>query len=101
MADWNEPLIPPPIISLRGIVNRFGKQVVHYGVDLDIKRGEVMGIVGGSGTGKSVLLNTILGLKQPDGGKVELFGKDVHDPAAEAGIERPPLLRLGGEYRSA
>lgn len=77
MADWNEPLIPPPIISLRGIVNRFGKQVVHDGVDLDIKRGEVMGIVGGSGTGKSVLLRTIIGLNRPAEGTIEILGKSM------------------------
>ena len=77
MADWNEPLVPPPIISLRGIVNRFGKQVVHNGVDLDIKRGEVMGIVGGSGSGKSVLLRTIIGLNRPAAGSIEILGKSM------------------------
>jgi len=77
MADWNEPVILPPIISLRGIVNRFGKQVVHNGVDLDIKRGEVMGIVGGSGTGKSVLLRTIIGLNRPAEGSIEILGKSM------------------------
>jgi phospholipid/cholesterol/gamma-HCH transport system ATP-binding protein len=79
MADWNEPIIPPPIISLRGIVNRFGKQVVHDGVDLDIRRGEVMGIVGGSGTGKSVLLRTIIGLNRPAEGTIEILGKSMLD----------------------
>jgi phospholipid/cholesterol/gamma-HCH transport system ATP-binding protein len=77
MADWNEPVIPPPIISLRGIVNRFGKQVVHDGVDLDIKRGEVIGIVGGSGSGKSVLLRTIIGLNRPAEGAIEILGKSM------------------------
>jgi phospholipid/cholesterol/gamma-HCH transport system ATP-binding protein len=77
MADWNEPLIAPPIISLHGIVNRFGKQVVHDGVDLDVKRGEVMGIVGGSGTGKSVLLRTIIGLNRPAEGTIEILGKSM------------------------
>ena len=79
MADWNEPLIAPPIISLRGIVNRFGKQVVHDGVDLDIHRGEVMGIVGGSGTGKSVLLRTIIGLNRPAAGTIQVLGKSMLD----------------------
>src|SRR4029453_15545750 len=50
---------------------------------------EILGVVGGSGTGKSVLLNTILGLKQPEGGTVALFGRDLHDPPAAAGLERP------------
>ena len=79
MADWNEPVIAPPIISLRGIVNRFGKQVVHNGVDLDVKRGEVIGIVGGSGTGKSVLLRTIIGLNRPAEGTIEILGKSMLD----------------------
>lgn len=79
MADWNEPLIPLPIISLRGIVNRFGPQVVHNGVDLDVKRGEVLGIVGGSGSGKSVLLRTIIGLNRPAEGSIEILGKSMLD----------------------
>jgi phospholipid/cholesterol/gamma-HCH transport system ATP-binding protein len=79
MAEWNEPVIPPPIISLRGIVNRFGPQVVHNGVDLDVKRGEVMGIVGGSGSGKSVLLRTIIGLNRPAEGTIEILGKSMLD----------------------
>ena len=79
MADWNEPLIPLPIISLRGIVNRFGPQVVHNGVDLDVKRGEVLGIVGGSGSGKSVLLRTIIGLNRPAEGSIEVLGKSMLD----------------------
>jgi phospholipid/cholesterol/gamma-HCH transport system ATP-binding protein len=79
MAEWNEPIIPPPVISLRGIVNRFGPQVVHDGVDLDVKRGEVMGVVGGSGTGKSVLLRTIIGLNRPAEGSIEILGKSMLD----------------------
>ena len=77
MAEWNEPVIPPPIIRLRGIVNRFGPQVVHDGVDLDVKSGEVLGIVGGSGTGKSVLLRTIIGLNRPAEGSIEILGKSM------------------------
>ncbi|HEY4163283.1 MAG TPA: ABC transporter ATP-binding protein, partial [Dongiaceae bacterium] len=63
------------VISLRGIVNRFGKQVVHNGLDLDVRRGEVMGIVGGSGSGKSVLLRTIIGLNEPAEGSIEVLGQ--------------------------
>jgi len=66
-----------PIISVRGVVNRFGQQVVHDGVDLDVLPGEVLGIVGGSGSGKSVLLRTMLGLHRPSEGQVLVEGKDI------------------------
>jgi phospholipid/cholesterol/gamma-HCH transport system ATP-binding protein len=66
-----------PIIRVRGLVNRFGAETVHDGLDLDVRRGEVLGIVGGSGSGKSVLLRTVVGLNRPVEGKVEVFGRDV------------------------
>jgi len=65
------------IISVRGIVNRFGHQVVHDGVSFDVMPGEVFGIVGGSGSGKSVLLRTMLGLQVPAAGTVEIEGRQV------------------------
>lgn len=69
--------MPVPVISVRGIVNRFGAQVVHDGLDMDVFEGEVFGIVGGSGSGKSVLLRTILGLQKPRAGEVRLLGRDL------------------------
>ena len=66
-----------PILSARGIVNRFGKQEVHDGISLDILPGEIIGIAGGSGSGKSVLLKTLIGLHRPDAGEVLLDGKKV------------------------
>ena len=66
-----------PVISVRGIVNRFGHQLVHDGIDLDVMPGEVFGIVGGSGSGKSVLLRTMLGLQVPESGTVEIDGHQV------------------------
>ena len=66
-----------PVIRIRGLVNRFGNQVVHDGLDLDVRRGEILGVVGGSGSGKSVLLRTIIGLNRPAAGSVEVFGRDV------------------------
>ncbi len=66
-----------PIISVRDVVNRFGSQVVHDGVNLDVLPGEVLGIVGGSGSGKSVLLRTMLGLHRPNAGEVLVEGKDI------------------------
>ncbi len=68
-----------PIISVRGLVTRFGKNTVHDGLDLDVRRGEIIGVVGGSGTGKSVLLRAIVGLLKPAAGKITVFGEDVRN----------------------
>nr|HRK71624.1 ATP-binding cassette domain-containing protein [Micropepsaceae bacterium] len=67
------------IISIRGLKNQFGAQVVHENLDLDVYRGEVLGVVGGSGTGKSVLLRTIVGLNHARQGTIEVFGKVLDD----------------------
>ena len=72
-----------PVIRVRGLVNRFGKQLVHDGVDLDVQRGEILGVVGGSGTGKSVLMRSILGLRAPDAGEIEVLGIDALTDDAE------------------
>ena len=64
-----------PIISVRGLKNCFGDQVIHDDLDLDVRRGEIIGVVGGSGTGKSVLMRSIIGLQQPDAGDVHVFGQ--------------------------
>ncbi len=52
---------------------------MHDNLNLTVRRGEVLGLVGGSGAGKSVLLRTLIGLKRPDGGRVEVFGEEVHE----------------------
>jgi phospholipid/cholesterol/gamma-HCH transport system ATP-binding protein len=65
------------VIEVRGVVNRFGRQVVHDGLDLEVRAGEVFGIVGGSGSGKSVLLRTMLGLQKPVRGSVRIEGREV------------------------
>lgn len=62
------------VIRVRGLCNRFGSNVVHENLDLDVNRGEILGVVGGSGSGKSVLLRSIAGLRQPDAGTVTLAG---------------------------
>src|SRR4249919_2421197 len=72
-----------PIIRVRGLVNRFGEQVVHDGVDLDVRAGEILGVVGGSGTGKSVLMRSILGLRTPDAGEIEVLGVDARSEAPD------------------
>ena len=66
-----------PAVEVRGLVNRFGGQVVHDGLDMTIQEDEVFGIVGGSGAGKSVLLRTILGLQRPRAGTVRIHGSDI------------------------
>src|SRR5271169_3425074 len=66
-----------PIIRVRGLVNRFGTEIVHNGLDLDVVRGEALGVVGASGSGKSVLLRTVIGLNQPVAGSVEVLGKNI------------------------
>ncbi len=63
------------IISVRGLKNAFGDSVVHEGLDLDVRRGEILGVVGGSGTGKSVLMRSIIGLQTPVAGEVTVFGE--------------------------
>jgi phospholipid/cholesterol/gamma-HCH transport system ATP-binding protein len=66
-----------PVVQVQGLVNRFGTQVVHDGLDMQVMPDEVFGIVGGSGTGKSVLLRTILGLQRPQAGVVRIDGHDI------------------------
>lgn len=66
-------------ISIRGLRNSFGEQVVHEGLDLDVRRGEILGIVGGSGTGKSVLMRSIIGLQEPDEGDIRVFDTRMTD----------------------
>ena len=71
------------VIRVKDVVNRFGAQVVHDGVSFEVCRGEIFGIVGGSGSGKSVLLRTMLGLRDPDSGSVEVEGRDLSDMRSE------------------
>lgn len=76
-----------PIISVRGLCNAFGSQVVHENLDLDVTPGEIIGIVGGSGTGKSVLLKSIIGLMKPKSGEVRMYGVNPHDLGTEKAME--------------
>jgi phospholipid/cholesterol/gamma-HCH transport system ATP-binding protein len=74
-----------PAIRVRGLVTRFGAKTIHQELELDVARGEVLGVVGGSGTGKSVLLRTIVGLNPAKAGRIEVMGEE--------------LTKLGGEAR--
>ena len=78
------------VVEVRGLCNRFGRQSVHENLDLDIRRGEILGVVGGSGTGKSVLLRSIVGLREPSAGTVKVFGENLQNlaPAQRAKVER-------------
>jgi phospholipid/cholesterol/gamma-HCH transport system ATP-binding protein len=82
-ASADPPADPHPapeadaVVQLQGIVTRFGRQVVHDGLDLTVRRGEILAIAGGSGSGKSVLLREMIGLQRPTAGTVRLFGTDL------------------------
>lgn len=79
-----------PIIRVRGLANSFGSQVVHKDLDLDVMPGEILGVVGGSGSGKSVLMRAILGLRRPQSGTIKVLGVDALSEEARASrrIER-------------
>jgi phospholipid/cholesterol/gamma-HCH transport system ATP-binding protein len=70
---------PEIIIRVRGLRNCFGTQIIHDNLNLDVRRGEILGVVGGSGTGKSVLMRSIIGLQEPDAGQVTVFGETMID----------------------
>src|SRR5579864_258153 len=86
-----------PALEVRGLVNRFGEQVVHDGLDMEVQPDEVFGIVGGSGSGKSVLLRTILGLQRPQAGTVRIDGSDI-TRLSEAQL-RPIKARYGVAFQ--
>jgi phospholipid/cholesterol/gamma-HCH transport system ATP-binding protein len=65
------------VIEVKGLRNSFGEQLVHEDLNLEVKRGEIFGVVGGSGTGKSVLMRSIIGLQVPDEGEVTVFGESM------------------------
>jgi len=81
-----------PLVRVRGLVTRFGARTIHDGVDLDLRRGEVLGVVGGSGSGKSVLLRTIVGLMTPAAGSIEVFGQRL------AGLNDRGLYTLEAQW---
>nr|WP_205596281.1 MULTISPECIES: ATP-binding cassette domain-containing protein [Halomonadaceae] len=72
-----------PLIRVRGLANRFGQHSVHENLDLDLYPGEILGVVGGSGTGKSVLLRSIVGLLRPSAGQIEVFGEELLSLSAQ------------------
>lgn len=90
VLDWDDDLA----ICVRGLRNAFGAQVVHDNLDLDVRRGEILGVVGGSGTGKSVLMRSIIGLQAPEAGDIRVFGQEATG-LAETGKLRDVRRRWG------
>ena len=84
VPDATERARKPPVLEVEGIVTRFGKNTIHDGVSFAVARGQVLAIIGGSGTGKSVLLREIIGLLRPTAGTVRLLGTDVWTASPEA-----------------
>ena len=88
----------PPIV-IEGLVNQFGDFKVHDGLDLTVRRGEILGVVGGSGTGKSVLMRSIIGLQIPTAGRIDVLGRTITgiDPDENIGVRcRWGVLFQGG-----
>lgn len=86
-------------IVIEGLKNAFGDQVIHENLSLKVRRGEILGVVGGSGTGKSVLMRSIIGLQRPLEGTIEVFGKNIigAPPEEESGVRsRWGVLFQGG-----
>jgi phospholipid/cholesterol/gamma-HCH transport system ATP-binding protein len=82
-----------PVIRVQGLHNQFGAQVVHQNLDMEVRQGEIFGVVGGSGAGKSVLLRSLLGLHVPNAGLIELYGRNVQSLAAS---DRSSLVQSYG-----
>lgn len=90
VAPTAQAATPELAVRVRGLSNAFGKQMVHENLDLDVHTGEIIGVVGGSGTGKSVLMRAILGLRRPQAGQIEVLGVDAlsENTATRLEIER-------------
>ena len=89
MADGIAEIKDDIMIRVRGLKTAFGTHIVHEGLDIDVRRGEILGVVGGSGTGKSVLLRAIIGLLRPVEGTIEINGRN----RAEMSDEEDRLAR--------
>jgi phospholipid/cholesterol/gamma-HCH transport system ATP-binding protein len=81
------PETPPHPIEVRGLKTCFGDHVIHEGLDLTVNRGEILGVVGGSGTGKSVLMRSIIGLQEPVEGSISVLGRSITDAQSDEEID--------------
>lgn len=85
-------------VEIHGLDNQFGNHVVHNGLELTLERNQVLGVVGGSGAGKTVLLNSILGLHQPTAGTIRIFGQDMG--RASGSVRRQIMSQWGVLFQS-
>ncbi|MEL6111707.1 MAG: ABC transporter ATP-binding protein [Pseudomonadota bacterium] len=95
---------PENVIEVRGLRTQFGSFIVHDNLDLDVRQGEILGVVGGSGTGKSVLMRAIIGLKRPSKGTVKIFGRSFYGGDTQSRLEierRWGVLFQGGALFSS
>ncbi len=89
VRDLPLPAIGEPVIEVHNLTKRYGRNIVHQHLNLDIRRGEIVTIVGGSGAGKTTLVRQILGLEKPSSGSIRMFGEDL----ATVGAEDMRLMR--------
>jgi phospholipid/cholesterol/gamma-HCH transport system ATP-binding protein len=102
--DLPLPAIGEPVVEVRNLSKRYGRNVVHQHLNLDIRRGEIVTIVGGSGSGKTTLVRQILGLEKPTSGSIKLFGEDltqIDDEAARLMRTRTGMLFQHGALFSS
>ncbi|QGZ60428.1 ABC transporter ATP-binding protein [Paraburkholderia acidisoli] len=89
VQDLPLPAIGEPVIEVQNLTKRYGRNIVHQHLNLEIRRGEIVTLVGGSGSGKTTLVRQILGLEQPTSGTIKMFGEDI----ATIGAEQARLMR--------
>ncbi|BCF95658.1 ABC transporter ATP-binding protein [Paraburkholderia sp. PGU19] len=77
VRDQPLPEIAETVIEVRNLTKRYGRNIVHQHLDFDVRRGEIVSIVGGSGSGKTTLMRQILGLERPTSGSIKVFGEDM------------------------
>jgi phospholipid/cholesterol/gamma-HCH transport system ATP-binding protein len=103
-VNWSVTVPHAPVIEVRGLCNRFGTQSVHENLDLDLHRGEILAVVGGSGSGKSVLLRSIVGLRRPNEGSIKVLGQTLNTLSEDARsqVERRfgVLFQMGALFTS-
>jgi phospholipid/cholesterol/gamma-HCH transport system ATP-binding protein len=99
--DMVSPVTVQPVpVAIRGLVKRYGDQEVLHGIDCAIEPGEIFVLMGPSGSGKSVLLRQVIGLEQPDGGRVEIDGLDAADPATADRVRTALVFQAGALLNS-